>query len=176
MKKRKGDSYRLVKCVGYNLKGKPIKKTKTVHCKSMKEAKIELAKFVADCEKGLYIEGKSLKFEDFVEIWKRDYGEKEPDFFKYREDKYKNRVKFRWNYEKNYEGKYQLDNFIPICECGCQLDETNQIGNSFLGTDQYVCPKCGKQYGNVLSYEEMQSFEKILISNIENGEYKDAKR
>ncbi len=77
IEKRKGDSYRLVKCVGYNLKGKPIKKTKTVHCKSMKEAKIELAKFVADCEKGLYIEGKSLKFEDFVEIWKRDYGEKE---------------------------------------------------------------------------------------------------
>ena len=77
IEKRKGDSYRLVKCVGYNLKGKPIKKTKTVHCKSMKEAKVELAKFVADCEKGLYIEGKSLKFEDFVEIWKRDYGEKE---------------------------------------------------------------------------------------------------
>ncbi len=25
----------------------------------------------------MYIEGKSLKFEDFVEIWKRDYGEKE---------------------------------------------------------------------------------------------------
>ena len=77
IEKRKGDSYRLVYFAGYNLKGKPIKKTKTVHCKSMKEAKIELAKFVADCEKGLYIEGKSLKFEDFVEIWKRDYGEKE---------------------------------------------------------------------------------------------------
>ena len=40
IEKRKGNSYRLVKCVGYNLKGKPIKKTKTVHCKSMKEAKI----------------------------------------------------------------------------------------------------------------------------------------
>lgn len=77
IEKRKGDSYRLVYFAGYNLEGKPIKKTKTVHCKSMKEAKVELAKFVADCEKGLYIEGKSLKFKDFVEIWKRDYGEKE---------------------------------------------------------------------------------------------------
>ena len=77
IEKRKGDSYRLVKCVGYNLKGKPIKKTKTVHCKSMKEAKIELAKFVADVQKGMYVEGKSLKFTDFVEIWKRDYGSKE---------------------------------------------------------------------------------------------------
>ena len=74
---KRGDSYRLVKCVGYNLKGKPIKKTKTVHCKSMKEAKIELAKFVADVQKGMYVEGKSLKFTDFVEIWKRDYGSKE---------------------------------------------------------------------------------------------------
>ncbi len=55
IEKRKGDSYRLVKCVGYNLQGRPIKKTKTVHCKSMKEAKIELAKFVADCEKGMYM-------------------------------------------------------------------------------------------------------------------------
>ena len=43
IEKRKGDSYRLVYFAGYNLKGKPIKKTQTVHCSSMKEAKIELA-------------------------------------------------------------------------------------------------------------------------------------
>ena len=51
IEKRKGDSYRLVYFAGYNLKGKPIKKTKSVHCKSMKEAKIELAKFVAIVKK-----------------------------------------------------------------------------------------------------------------------------
>ena len=73
---KRGDSYRLVCVVGYNLQGKPIKKSKTVHC-SKKEAKIELAKFVADVQKCMYIEGKSLKFTDFVEIWKRDYGSKE---------------------------------------------------------------------------------------------------
>ncbi len=73
---KRGDSYRLVCVVGYNLKGRPIKKSKTVHC-SKKEAKIELAKFVADVQKGMYVEGKSLKFTDFVEIWKRDYGSKE---------------------------------------------------------------------------------------------------
>ena len=43
---KRGDSYRLVCVVGYNLQGRPIKKSKTVHC-SKKEAKIELAKFVA---------------------------------------------------------------------------------------------------------------------------------
>ena len=73
---KRGDSYRLVCVVGYNLQGRPIKKSKTVHC-SKKEAKIELAKFVADVQKCMYIEGKSLKFTDFVEIWKRDYGSKE---------------------------------------------------------------------------------------------------
>lgn len=73
---KRGDSYRLVCVVGYNLQGRPIKKSKTVHC-SKKEAKIELAKFVADVQKGMYFEGKSLKFTDFVEIWKRDYGSKE---------------------------------------------------------------------------------------------------
>ena len=73
---KRGDSYRLVCVVGYNLQGRPIKKSKTVHC-SKKEAKIELAKFVADVQKGMYVEGKSLKFTDFVEIWKRDYGAKE---------------------------------------------------------------------------------------------------
>ena len=73
---KRGDSYRLVCVVGYNLQGRPIKKSKTVHC-SKKEAKIELAKFVADVQKGMYVEGKSLKFADFVEIWKRDYGSKE---------------------------------------------------------------------------------------------------
>ena len=76
IEKRKGDSYKLVCVVGYNLQGRPIKKSKTVHC-SKREAKIELAKFVADVQKGMYVEGKSLKFTDFVEIWKRDYGSKE---------------------------------------------------------------------------------------------------
>ena len=76
IEKRGKNSYRLSCLAGYNLQGKPIKKTKTVHC-SKKEAKIELAKFVADVQNGMVIEGKSLKFSEFTEIWKRDYGSKE---------------------------------------------------------------------------------------------------
>ena len=76
IEKRGKNSYRLSCLAGYNLQGKPIKKTKTVHG-TKKEAEIELAKFVADVQKGMYVEGKSLKFTDFVEIWKRDYGSKE---------------------------------------------------------------------------------------------------
>lgn len=76
IEKRGKNSYRLVCLVGYDLQGRPIKKTKTVHG-SKKDAEIELAKFVADVQNGMFIEGKSLKFSEFTEIWKRDYGSKE---------------------------------------------------------------------------------------------------
>ena len=35
------------------------------------------AKFVTEVQNGLVIDGKSLKFSEFTEIWKRDYGSKE---------------------------------------------------------------------------------------------------
>lgn len=38
---------------------------------------MELAKFVTEVQNGLVIDGKSLKFSEFTEIWKRDYGSKE---------------------------------------------------------------------------------------------------
>ena len=76
IEKRGKDSYRLSCLAGYNLQGKPIKKTKTVHG-TKKEAEIELAKFVADVQNGMVIEGKALRFSEFTEIWKRDYASKE---------------------------------------------------------------------------------------------------
>ena len=76
IEKRGKDSYRLVCTNGYDLNGKLIKHTKTIHG-TKKDAQIELAKFVADVQNGLVIEGKSLKFSEFTEIWKRDYGSKE---------------------------------------------------------------------------------------------------
>lgn len=109
----------------------------------------------------------------YIKIKSEQEKTQEPDFLKYTEDKYKGRVKFRWEYKKDYNGKYVLYNFIPICECGCQLDTRKQIGHTWYGTEQYICPKCEKQYGDVLSNNEMESFNKILISNIRNGEYKD---
>lgn len=76
IEKRGKDSYRLVCTNGYDLNGKLIKHTKTIHG-TKKDAQIELAKFVANVQNGLVIEGKSLKFSEFTEIWKRDYGSKE---------------------------------------------------------------------------------------------------
>ncbi len=76
IEKRGKNSYRLVCLAGYDLQGQPIKKTNTIHG-SKKDAQIELAKFVADVQNGMVIEGKSLKFSEFTELWKRDYGSKE---------------------------------------------------------------------------------------------------
>ena len=76
IEKRGKNSYRLVCTGGYDLNGKLIKHTKTIHG-TKKDAEIELAKFVADVQNGLVIDGKSLKFSEFTEIWKRDYGSKE---------------------------------------------------------------------------------------------------
>ena len=76
IEKRGKNSYRLVCTGGYDLNGKLIKHTKTIH-RTKKDAQVELAKFVAEVQNGLVIDGKSLKFTEFVEIWKRDYGSKE---------------------------------------------------------------------------------------------------
>lgn len=76
IEKRGKNSYRLVCYNGFDLNGNSIRHTKTIHG-SKKDAKIELAKFVADVQNGMVIEGKALKFSEFTEIWKRDYASKE---------------------------------------------------------------------------------------------------
>ncbi len=76
IEKRGKNSYRLIVSEGYDLHGKPLIHRKTVHG-TKKEAEVELAKFVTEVQNGLIIDGKSLKFSEFTEIWKRDYGSKE---------------------------------------------------------------------------------------------------
>ena len=76
IEKRGKNSYRLTVSEGFDLNGKPMIHRKTIHG-TKKDAEIELAKFVTEVQNGLVIDGKSLKFTEFVEIWKRDYGSKE---------------------------------------------------------------------------------------------------
>ena len=108
IEKRGKNSYRLVCTGGYDLNGKLIKHTKTIHG-TKKDAQIELAKFVAEVQNGLVIDGKSLKFTEFVEIWKRDYGSKElaPSTY-YR---YKGMLESRI---LPYFGHYKLNKITPI--------------------------------------------------------------
>ena len=76
IEKRGKNSYRLTVSEGFDLNGKPMIYRKTVHG-NKKDAEVELAKFVTEVQNGLVIDGKSLKFSEFVEVWKRDYGSKE---------------------------------------------------------------------------------------------------
>ena len=76
IEKRGKNSYRLTVSEGFDLNGNPMIHRKTVHG-TKKDAQVELAKFVTEVQNGLIIDGKSLKFSEFTEIWKRDYGSKE---------------------------------------------------------------------------------------------------
>lgn len=76
IEKRGKNSYRLTVAEGFYLNGKPMIHRKTVHG-TKKDAEVELAKFVTEVQNGLVVDGKSLRFSEFTEIWKRDYGSKE---------------------------------------------------------------------------------------------------
>ena len=76
IEKRGKNSYRFTVSVGFDLIGRPMIHRKTIHG-TKKEAEVELAKFVTEVQNGLVIDGKSLKFSEFVDVWKRDYGSKE---------------------------------------------------------------------------------------------------
>lgn len=74
--KRGKDSWRLQVNCGMDAEDKQIRKTKTIHAASKKEAEKELAKFIAEIEKGQFIEPTKLTFADFTYRWLRDYAEK----------------------------------------------------------------------------------------------------
>ena len=76
IEKRGKNSYRLTVSEGFDLNCRPMIHRKTIHG-TKKEAEVELAKFVTEVQNGLVIDGKSLKFSEFVDVWKRDYGSKE---------------------------------------------------------------------------------------------------
>lgn len=76
IEKRGKNSYRLTVSEGFDLNGNPMIHRKTVHG-TKKDAEVELAKFVTEVQNGLVVDGKSLRFSEFTEIWKRDYSSKE---------------------------------------------------------------------------------------------------
>ena len=123
IEKRGKNSYRLIVCHDFNLDGKPIRHTKTVHG-TKAQAKIELAKFVSEVEQGTVIEGKSITFKEFTEIWKRDYGSKELAPSTYR--RYLGMLESRI---LPYLGHFKLDKIKPtdIMKFYDMLDKDTQI-------------------------------------------------
>lgn len=73
---RGNGSYRLIVELGYDGKGKRLRRTKTVKCKGIRDARKELAKFQVEVESGEYIKPENVHFAKFVEDWREKYAEK----------------------------------------------------------------------------------------------------
>lgn len=76
IEKRGKDSFRLIVEVGYDAKGKRVKRTKTVKAKGIREAEKELVKFQTEVEAGEYIAPDKMSFDAFLEVWREKYGQK----------------------------------------------------------------------------------------------------
>lgn len=76
-KRQRGpDTWRLEVTIGADYQGKPIRYSKTVHCKSAKEADRELARFYTECENGYVSRQNTTKLEAFADRWYEDYAER----------------------------------------------------------------------------------------------------
>ena len=77
LEKRGENSWRLIVSGGFDADGKRIKHTKTIKATSRREAEKELAKMIAEFEKGQYVNPSKLTFADFVKRWINDFAERD---------------------------------------------------------------------------------------------------
>ncbi|QRG65288.1 site-specific integrase [Brevibacillus choshinensis] len=78
IEKRGANSYRLIVELGYDANGKRIKRSKTVKATGVREAKLELAKFVTEVSAGEYITPEKMTFSSFVDNeWMKKFAERE---------------------------------------------------------------------------------------------------
>ncbi|WP_239551427.1 N-terminal phage integrase SAM-like domain-containing protein [Paenibacillus elgii] len=76
IQKRGENSWFLTVSLGKNAKGKYIRHTKTIHCRTKREAESEYAKFRQEVEAGEYIAPQKMTFGSFVEEWRNKYAVK----------------------------------------------------------------------------------------------------
>lgn len=77
IEKRGTNSWRLMVYAGKDVHGKYIRRTKTVTCRTKKEAELELAKFQIEVEAGEYIAPEKMTVEAFIGEWREKYAVKE---------------------------------------------------------------------------------------------------
>lgn len=68
---RGNGSYFLAYHIGYDANGKRIRRTRTIKCRNITEARKKLSEFVTEVEKGEYVSPSNKKFHSFVEAWKK---------------------------------------------------------------------------------------------------------
>ena len=72
-RKRGPDSWQLEVTVGSDFTGKPIRYSKTVHCKSSGAADKELALFYADCVNGKVNKSTPITVAELADQWHEEY-------------------------------------------------------------------------------------------------------
>ncbi|WP_261303973.1 tyrosine-type recombinase/integrase [Paenibacillus andongensis] len=73
LEKRGKNSWRLTVSIGRDATGKYIRHGKTVHCRTKKEAELELSKFEIEVHAGAYIAPEKLTLHAFVDEWRDKY-------------------------------------------------------------------------------------------------------
>lgn len=76
IEKRGKNSFRLIVEVGYDAKGKRIKRSKTIKASGIREAEKELMRFQAEVDAGEYISPEKMSFEAFLDEWREKYAKK----------------------------------------------------------------------------------------------------
>lgn len=76
IQKRGEHSWFLTVNIGKGHDGKYIRRTKTIHCRTKREAESEYAKFRQEVEVGEYIAPQKMTFGAFVEEWRKKYAVK----------------------------------------------------------------------------------------------------
>lgn len=83
VQKRSDNSYRITVSCGYDRNGKQIRKTKTIKLddsltvrQQEKELQKQIVMFEQEVETGTYLDGEKITFEEFVNVWLKDYAEK----------------------------------------------------------------------------------------------------
>lgn len=79
VEKRSENTYRLTVSMGYDKTGKKLRKQKTIDLsdtpvkKQIQEAQKQYVLFENEVKKGHYIDNEKITFEDFTELWLKDY-------------------------------------------------------------------------------------------------------
>lgn len=87
-------------------------------------------------------------------------------YYKFKELDYKE-WHFVWNYSILYYSKCDIENLRPICECGCNLVSTREVGRTYYSVSKLNCPNCNKIY-NTPTNEDYIRVRALIAHQIEN--------
>lgn len=189
---KSNNKYQLVVTIGSDYRGKPKRFYKTIKAKNKEDAKMKLAVFYNECEKGEIAFASGLTFKEFVEIWKRDYAQhqlKKSTYtthlrnieynFKAFENKRLNQIKSKhireWiNYlhnERNLSAKTVRNNYSLLHSIFQKAVVWEYVDKN--PADNIELPRLKRKEANYYTEEDLQKLLKLLEDlPIEKYDYK----